>query len=82
MGIFGGKKYIKCNDNGDGSKSCIMYRPTNDGKKIVTASIKVNLSPDGFVAIDDVDGDQTDIAQLEEYFRKRAKVNSNSPGTA
>lgn len=74
MSILRGKRYRKCVQEEDGSVSCVAYKPTRDGKKIPTATIKAVLTSDCSVAINESDGDQSDIAELEEYLGNSTKV--------
>ena len=76
-----GKKYRQCKKEENGEVSCISYKPSKEGKKIVTATIKANLSPDCSVDLLDSDGDTNDVADLEEHLSKhvRVKCNKNSP---
>lgn len=77
MGFLSGKKYRQCKQNDDGSLDCISYRPTKDSKKIVTASIRAIQTQDCKTVISEVDGDPSDIADLEEYLGKKARNKCN-----
>lgn len=81
MGIFGKKRYIKCQKEEDNSISCLSYQPTKDGKKIPVASIRGTVDPSCSLNLMDQDGDPVEIEKLEEHLSKRAKVkcNKNTP---
>ena len=75
----GSKRYRRCHLNEDGSVDCIAYKPTKDGKKIVTASIKATITPECSISTIDHDGSQEDIESLEEYLRTHAKAKCKQP---
>ena len=82
MGLFSGKKNVKCQRNEDSSVDCIAYQSTREGKKIVTATLKGTVDPSTCqISTIDHDGNETDIEMLEEHLGKRARVkcNKNSP---
>lgn len=80
-GILGSKRYKKCQQNEEGAIDCVSYRPQKDGKKVVTATIKAQLSPDCRANVTDIDGDSNDIAELEDYLGKHVRTRCNQPGT-
>jgi|GEM_PF-2850859 hypothetical protein len=81
MGIFSGKKYRECKTNQDGTISCLSYKPTKDGKKIVVASILAQKTPDCKAQIIDEDGNPDDLEELETYLEKKTGLNCNRAST-
>ena len=79
MSLFKGKRYRKCQMNEDNSLDCIAYSPRSDGKKVVTASIKAQMSSDCNVNIIDQDGDPSDLEELEEHLSKRVRSKCKQP---
>jgi len=73
MTLFKSTKYRKCVKNEDGSVDCVAYKPTRDGKKVVTANVKAIVTPECNVSVVESDGDPNDIADLEEYLGKNAR---------
>lgn len=80
MALFG-KKYRECNSNPDGTISCMMYRPTKDGKKIVVANIQAQKTPDCKAQIMSEDGDPSDLEELETYLQKKTGLNCQRGST-
>ena len=81
MGILSGKRYRDCKSNPDGTISCIMYKPTKDGKKIVTASILAQKTADCKAQIIEDSGDMGDVEDLQNYLEKKTGLNCNRTST-
>ena len=80
LDVFKGKKYKKCVKNEDGTIDCVVYHPTKDGKKIVTATTKSQITPECTVNHIDVDGDPDDIEEIERYLGKAVRTKCKQPG--
>ena len=80
MGLFK-KRYRDCQSNPDGTLSCIIYAPTKDGKKIVTASILAQKTPDCKMQIMESKGEPSDVDELTTYLEKKTGINCNRNST-
>ena len=81
MGLLGKKRYRDCKSNPDGTVECIMYVPTKDNKKIVTARILAQKTPDCKAQIIEDSGDVGDVEDLQNYLEKKTGLNCSRSST-
>ena len=82
MGFFNQKKYRQCKQREDGIIECLAYRPDKSGRKIPTAMITAQKTPDCKAFILDEDGDPKDLEELQSYLEKKMRVKCNTPSNS